>query len=96
MTAACARFAASATRVKSLRKGSVEGAFVWTGAGTMMAAEELGDCLVDEDDEEEALEAALKAEEEFMVIVVMVYLRSFESVWLLYVRAAMMKPKDRG
>lgn len=72
MTAACARLAASATRVKSLRKGSVEGAFVWTGAGTMMAAEELGDCLVDEDDEE-ALEAALKAEAASMMMVVMVF-----------------------
>lgn len=72
MTAACARLAASATRVKSLRKGSVEGAFVWTGAGTMMAADELGDCLVDEDDEE-ALEAALKAEAASMMMVVMVF-----------------------
>lgn len=71
MTAACARLAASATRVKSLRKGSVEGAFVWTGAGAMMAAEVLGDCLVDEDDEEEALEAALKEEEASMMMVMM-------------------------
>lgn len=55
MTAACARLAASATRVKSLRKGSVEGALTWTGAGAMTAAEVLGDCLV-EDDEEEACE----------------------------------------
>lgn len=77
MTAACARLAASATRVKSLRKGSVEGAFVWTGAGTMMAAEELGDCLVDEDDEEEALEAALKAEEAFMMMVMVFVLEEF-------------------
>lgn len=38
----------------------------------MMAAEELGDCLVDEDDEE-ALEAALKAEEASMIVVVMVF-----------------------
>lgn len=68
MTAACARLAASATRVKSLRKGSVEGAFVWTGAGAMMAAEEEGDCLVDEEEDEEA-EAALKAEEESMMVV---------------------------
>lgn len=71
MTAACARLAASATRVKSLRKGSVEGAFVWTGAGAMMAAEVLGDCLVDEDDEEEALEAALKEEEASMMMMMM-------------------------
>lgn len=64
MTAACARLAASATRVKSLRKGSVEGTFAWTGAGAMTAAEVLGDCLVvdeyveEEENEEEEEEAA--------------------------------------
>ena len=33
MTAICARFAASATRVKSLRKASVEGALMLVGGG---------------------------------------------------------------
>jgi len=42
MTAICARLAASATRVKSLRKTSVEGALTWTGAG--------GTILLDGDD----------------------------------------------
>lgn len=54
MTATCARLAASAMRVKSFRKGSVEGALTWMGAGTMAAAELLGDGLVDEAVDEEA------------------------------------------
>ncbi|KAL7790029.1 hypothetical protein V8C37DRAFT_385193 [Trichoderma ceciliae] len=54
MTATCARLAASATRVKSLRKGSVEGVLTWTGAGAMMAAKLLGDGLVDEAEDDEA------------------------------------------
>lgn len=54
MTATCARLAASARRVKSFRKGSVEGTLVWMGAGAMAAAELLGDGLVDEAADEEA------------------------------------------
>lgn len=54
MTATCARLAASARRVKSLRKGSVEAILVWMGAGAMAAAELLGDGLVDEAADEEA------------------------------------------
>lgn len=52
MTAICARFAASATRVKSRRKASVDGAWPAKGAGggAMVAA---GDCCVDEEEVEE-------------------------------------------
>jgi hypothetical protein len=45
-TAICARFAASATRVKSFRKASVEGALTGFGAGGTILV--LGDCCVEE------------------------------------------------
>jgi hypothetical protein len=50
MTATCARLAASAMSVKSLRKASVEGALAARGAGRAAAAE-LGDCCDDEAEE---------------------------------------------
>ena len=46
MTAICARLAASATRVKSLRKVSVEGALTSTGAGGIILLD--GDDRTDE------------------------------------------------
>jgi hypothetical protein len=53
MTAICALFAASATRVKSFRNTSVDGAFISAGGGGAILFE--GDCCVDdtadEDDE---------------------------------------------
>lgn len=74
MTATCARLAASARRVKSFRKGSVEGILVWMGAGAMAAAELLGDGLVDEAaDEEAAVEEgsmAVECGEEYVIVVV--------------------------
>ncbi len=45
-TAIWARFAASATSVKSLRKASVEGALVGAGAGGTILL--MGDCCVDD------------------------------------------------
>lgn len=42
MTASCARFAASATSVKSLRKGSVDGVLTLAGGGGGMLLD--GDC----------------------------------------------------
>lgn len=54
MTATCARFAASATRVKSFSRASVEGA----GAGTGIF-ETVGDCWM----EEEAAELGLDGDE---------------------------------
>ncbi len=45
-TAIWARFAASATRVKSLRKASVDGALVGAGAGGTILLR--GDCCVDD------------------------------------------------
>lgn len=49
-TAICARFAASATSVKSLRKGSVDADEpMWTGCGAAALVE--GDCCVDDKDD---------------------------------------------
>lgn len=56
MTATCARFAASATREKSLRRASVEGALIWTGGGGPATATSVGDCCVDETTDEVFLE----------------------------------------
>lgn len=48
MTATWARFAASATRVKSLRKLSVEGALIGAGGGGTKLLFMEGDCWVGE------------------------------------------------
>jgi hypothetical protein len=47
MTATWARLAASATKVKLLRKASVDGGLAWAGAGTGMAGILVGDCCCD-------------------------------------------------
>lgn len=56
MTATWARLAASATRVKSLRKRSVDGCFVCAGGGGAMVigvAADLGPDIAEEEEEEE-------------------------------------------
>lgn len=58
-TAICARLAASATRVKSFRKASVDGALAGFGAGGTILL--VGDCCVDDAAEVCVLESIMVA-----------------------------------